>query len=236
MTYPEQASVDSAVLLCAPFGQEYMRSHKSFSLLASMLNRRGVAVMRFDYYGTGDSYGESQDISIREWRENTLAAIEELQAITRVAKVKIIGLRLGATIAYLASLRSQVIEHLILWDPVLQGDCYLKDSEANGIELEGQDWWVDGFVMPAQFRQKLVLINLMKNPILPNTRVDLVTYRHGDSFDRFYQQQLSRGGDIHRQLVPSQGDWNYNDNLGGTLVPQVMLQSLSACLLQQSGE
>ncbi len=44
-----------AVLLCNPFGQEAVRAHRIYRILAERLARAGHNVMRFDYYATGDS-------------------------------------------------------------------------------------------------------------------------------------------------------------------------------------
>ena len=50
-----------AVLICAPFGQEVVRSHRLFRVLSDRLARTGIAVLRFVPYGTGDSPGEDID-------------------------------------------------------------------------------------------------------------------------------------------------------------------------------
>ena len=48
-----------AVLLCYPGMQEYNAAHWMFRRLATSLSREGHHVLRFDYYGTGDSDGET---------------------------------------------------------------------------------------------------------------------------------------------------------------------------------
>ena len=70
---------DFAVLLCYPFGDEYIRSHRAFRHLAFLLARKGVVSMRFDYSGTGDSSGASSEFSLGDARAQIVSMSEELK-------------------------------------------------------------------------------------------------------------------------------------------------------------
>src|SRR3954451_13983708 len=50
--------VPRAAVLCHPWGQEYIRAHRSMRRLANMLSATGRDTLRFDYFGTGDSAGD----------------------------------------------------------------------------------------------------------------------------------------------------------------------------------
>ena len=84
------------VLLCYPLGQEYMRAHRAFRQLAMLLARRGFHVLRFDWFGTGDSAGAGEEGSIARWLEDARTAIDELKDTAGVTRVSLVGLRLGA--------------------------------------------------------------------------------------------------------------------------------------------
>ncbi len=57
-----------AVLICAPLGQEYIRTHWTLRLFAKQLNRKGIHVFRMDYEGTGDSAGRLDEVtSLETW-------------------------------------------------------------------------------------------------------------------------------------------------------------------------
>jgi uncharacterized protein len=122
------ASGERAVVLCHPWGQEYLRAHRSMRQLASMLAGSGYHAFRFDYYGTGDSFGDSGDGDLSGWMADIESAIQELQDTAGVARVTLLGLRLGGTLAAsVAARRPELVNKLALWDPVITGPEYLHD-------------------------------------------------------------------------------------------------------------
>lgn len=123
---PQVSPRSTAVLLCNPFGEEAVRAHRIHRVLATQLSRAGYGVLRFDYFGTGDSAGMGEEATLEEWTDNVATAAEELRRRTGVSRLAISGLRLGATIAALASPRITP-HHLLLWDPVVEGAPYLRE-------------------------------------------------------------------------------------------------------------
>lgn len=117
-----------AVLLCNPFGEEAVRAHRAYRVLAQRLEAAGYPVMRFDYAGTGDSQGDGRDFGVDDWVDDIMAAADELGARAGGRRVVLLGLRLGATLAVLAARRPGArFAHLLLWDPVVEGAAYLAD-------------------------------------------------------------------------------------------------------------
>lgn len=117
-----------AVLLCPPFGEEAVRAHRALRVLAQRIEAAGYAAMRLDYSGTGDSSGDSADARIADWVEDIAAAAQALRARSGSARVVLVGLRLGATLAAQAARDPRVrAAHLLLWDPVVDGAAYLQD-------------------------------------------------------------------------------------------------------------
>ncbi|QDU24171.1 condensation domain-containing protein [Urbifossiella limnaea] len=112
------------VVLCAPPGHEYMSSHWCFRLLAAELARAGFPVLRYDPSGVGDSGGEFEQARAAEWIGDVGAAARELADRAGVSDVSLVGLRLGAALAYQATAETRV-KHLVLWDPVVNGRQYL---------------------------------------------------------------------------------------------------------------
>ena len=125
-----------AVVLCQPWGQEYLRAHRSVRSLATQLARAGVHVLRFDYFGTGDSAGEMSDGDLKGWQSDIDTAIGELKDTTGANKVGLVGLRLGATLAArVAAAKKGDVDSLVLWDPIVAGDEYLEEVRKQSVLL-----------------------------------------------------------------------------------------------------
>jgi amino acid adenylation domain-containing protein len=121
---PQHAAArSSAVLLCAPIYNEGTKAHWALKRLADQLARRGYHVLRFDYFGSGDSMGEGRDGNVMRWLEDIKAAADHLVALSGLKKLSVVGLRLGATLAAMSELED--VKDLVLWDPVYRGEDYM---------------------------------------------------------------------------------------------------------------
>jgi uncharacterized protein len=133
---PERGATGTGVLVCNPFGQEAVRSHRLFRVMAERLARSGRSVMRFDYFGTGDSAGDEDDADLDAWQHDILRAHAELVERSGCTRVIWVGARLGGTLALRASSLAGVDEPsaMVTWDPILDGRAYLdtlaRDHEA----------------------------------------------------------------------------------------------------------
>ena len=102
-----------AVLLCNPFGQEAIRAHRLYRVLGDRLAAAGFDVLRFDYFGSGDSAGDDADFDLDGAIDDAVAAAALLLRRSRAQRLSLAGLRLGANIAALASCRMPLpVEHL----------------------------------------------------------------------------------------------------------------------------
>lgn len=119
-----------ALLMCCPFGHEATRVHRLYRVLAERLANKGIAVLRFDYFGTGESGGDDTDGEMIGWQRDLLGANEELVRRARPRSLTWLAARLGATLALQAAHHAQGLQRLILWDPVLDGPGYVKELHA----------------------------------------------------------------------------------------------------------
>jgi pimeloyl-ACP methyl ester carboxylesterase len=137
----------TAVLLCNPFGEEASRAHRMFRVLATQLERAGYAALRFDYSGTGDSLGESQAATVDAWVGDVAIAADRLRSASGAARLAVVGLRFGATLATLAGARGDLrLRHLVLWDPIVDGAAYIRELAQQHrayMREEAGDGWVD---------------------------------------------------------------------------------------------
>jgi pimeloyl-ACP methyl ester carboxylesterase len=108
-------------------GHEYINCHRALRQLATRLSEEGFPVLRFDYFGCGDSSGDCQEGSVKQWLKDISTAIAEIRRRTGLEQVCLVGLRLGAALAALAAIERRDVESLVLWDPVVSGRNYLED-------------------------------------------------------------------------------------------------------------
>jgi len=113
-----------AVVICSPWGYEENCAFGALQLLARTLAENGYETLRFDYDGCGNSWGDfADDDRVASWAASAGEAIAYMAA--RSSRVSVVGLRLGAALAVLASARHK-IDRVLLWDPVVSGRRYLR--------------------------------------------------------------------------------------------------------------
>jgi uncharacterized protein len=116
-----------AVLLCYPGVHEYNTAHWAFRRLAASLSRAGYPSLRFDYLGTGDSDGAVEETTFSSMVGSVQTAARELLDLSGARKLWLVGLRLGAAAAAVASLDELPVRGLVLWDAVTSGEAYLGE-------------------------------------------------------------------------------------------------------------
>lgn len=117
---------NTAILILNPVGHEYIRSHKALRLLADNLARAGYFVLRFDYQATGDSSGNLLETSLEDWQSDIVMAADELRSISGQSDITAIGLRLGASLAFMSQQEAK-LNSIYAWDPVISGKAYLAN-------------------------------------------------------------------------------------------------------------
>jgi alpha-beta hydrolase superfamily lysophospholipase len=123
-----QRQTSHSVLLCNPFGQEAVRLHRLYRVLADQLSLQGTNVLRFDYFGTGESGGEDEEGELEGWREDLTLADREMRQRLGATQITWVGARLGATLAAITSAGSpRPPDRLLLWEPILNGQAYLQE-------------------------------------------------------------------------------------------------------------
>ncbi|HWO26173.1 MAG TPA: amino acid adenylation domain-containing protein [Kofleriaceae bacterium] len=129
-------SAPEAVLICPPIGQEQVRAQFILTRVARQLAARGTPVLQFDYYGLGDSAGDSIDASPARWQRDVAAARAELVRRTGAGTIIALGVRFGATLLTTAGIEAA---RLVLWDPVYLGaDWYGEQAALHQRYLRGQ--------------------------------------------------------------------------------------------------
>ncbi len=117
---PSQA-VERGVLIVVGGSQYRIGSHRQFTLLARSLAGDGVAVLRFDYRGMGDSEGELRGFEYAD--DDIQAAINQFFiAIPTLREVVIFGLCDAACAALFYAHKDSRVHALILANPWVRTD------------------------------------------------------------------------------------------------------------------
>jgi uncharacterized protein len=236
---PDSTSVRSAgVVLCYPMGQEYMRAHRAFRQLAFLLSRAGFHVMRFDYYGTGDSSGDGEEATAERWIDDIAAALDELKDTADVDELAVVGLRMGALLSAFATAERKDVTRLVLWDPIVSGAEYLNEvlsdhtgesfaSNGNGATSgAAQTLGIMGFPMSATLRSGIERLRLTDTAPRSGTEYMVVVSDVNEDQRTLLSTLEGGGGEVTFRRVPSEGNWNEVDNFGSALIPQAIIREI----------
>jgi uncharacterized protein len=244
------------VLLCNPWGQEAIRAHRLLRVLADRLARSGVHVLRFDYFGTGDSAGNDEDGELTGWAQDVLHAHQALQAQSPAVNITWLGVRLGALLVLQAataiSATGRLAAQVLLWDPVLDGSAYLAllaTKHAENLQAvyslppflceqdprqiaPGPIQEALGFGIGPTLHQQLEKVNpdsLWTEP--PHTNIHIVA--NDEALSTQLKKYLSSHSDLSIQHLTHNFDWTAEEAMNTALVPANAIQSLVACVLQK---
>lgn len=235
--YPAASRRDAqAVVLCPPAPQQYMLTHWAHRRLAAILAGAGAHVLRFDYFGVGDSAGGSEAGTLEIWEKNIHTAQEALLELSGAQRTSFVGYGVGAVLAWRAS-RSAADRprDLVLWDPVVRGQGYIRDlCAAEGAfasrllyfpKLERPPAELAGHPVPRALRIATEAIDLVAEPLPAATRVHLYVGRETPDV-RALAARLR--GELRRfsfELVPEEGSRG-----SGALLSHRILQVIGAAL------
>lgn len=136
---PDGNLARAGVVLCPPLGREDLFSHSAYRMLAQSLEEQGIAVLRFDYEGTGDSAGSQRDGGrVSAWSKSTQTAVDLMRS-AGPPMVAAVGMRIGATLAAFEATRDP-LDALVLWDPCRSGRAFLREVHAlHAVSVGGTD-------------------------------------------------------------------------------------------------
>ncbi|WP_242640277.1 MULTISPECIES: hypothetical protein [Nocardiaceae] len=127
---PSDGRARGGVVLCPPLGKEQVDSYRGMTLLAQKLCAQGLLVLRFDYRGTGDSWGDQDGPgAVGHWQRSVVEAVAYVRSCG-VGEVGLVGLRMGALLACSVAAECGPLTSLTLWDPVVRGRSYLHEQRA----------------------------------------------------------------------------------------------------------
>lgn len=127
----EEGARVPTVLICHGFGGNKIGSQRLYVLLAESLASLGIAVLRIDFRGSGDSEGDFKETTIQNQLSDVACSLNFLENHQGVdqSKIGILGGSLGGALAVLAASKYKKIKSLALWAPVAGSFQWDKDWE-----------------------------------------------------------------------------------------------------------
>jgi uncharacterized protein len=226
------------VVLCPPFGWEYLRAHRAFRQLAARLADANWHVLRFDYSGTGDSAGEGWEASFEQWVADVGTAVDELKDTAGVQRVTLVGCRLGATLAACAAAGRSDIDRLVLWDPIVDGNEYVAELTRShprlgaatelSPALAGAAGALDvgAFPVPQRMSESLQAIDLLDLPGLRVRSTFTVASEPTPQSERLSSAFSACGIESNWRYLPSAANGTKADDFVNTVLPTEVLDAI----------
>ena len=186
------------MVLLHGFTGDRMESHWIFVKCSRALARAGIASLRFDFYGSGESEGEFLEMTLESEIADALAAVQFVRRQRGIdpRRLALVGLSLGGAIAALIAQRARV-QALIMWSApahlaeianltatsakAIPGHEKLVDYNGHEIstELLNEINTVDPLEQISSFRQPTLLIHPEKDDYIPKIHIDHYFERAG---------------------------------------------------------
>ena len=222
--HPATGRSRGGVVICAPLGREYLLAYATLRYLARLLADAGYDVLRFDYFGTGDSAGEFEEASQEQWLSDIAIAITELKDLARIDRVSLVGMRYGATLAGIVARTQDTIDGLVLWDAVLWGRDYLHEF---GVMGNGRAGPAEGYgiaLTTGMIRDMEAVTPDILSPELPRT---LLLAQDGDlpGLEQHRSRLAGAGAECALLSVPGLPTWR-DERLGASGMPVATLRGI----------
>jgi len=119
------------------------KNRPKYTELANKLYENGIASLRFDLFGHGESEGDFADITITEGVDDVLRAIEYVKSLG-YTKIALIGNSFGGITSFVVSTKTKDLTALALISPVSD---YPEVEKMRRSDQDIAKWKKDGFTI-----------------------------------------------------------------------------------------
>lgn len=116
----------TTLVFCPPFCQEMVTTYARLARWSKQLAMRGVSVLRYHPFGTGESDGTYADVTLNSVVKDAVFAQHIARQQIRDSHIGYFGLRFGATVSILAAALHPA-DFLVLWCPVTSLGKYFRE-------------------------------------------------------------------------------------------------------------
>jgi hypothetical protein len=180
----------------------------------------------------GESWGDSADGGVEVWCDDIVAALDELATLSNIRRIGIVGMRVGALLAVQSIVTGRTrqfdIKRLVLWDPVLCGDDFLRSAstiDRKFLNDPGRFHQIEraelplpprisgdtlvGYAYPPKVRESLRLVNLTTIHPWPKVPTDFLLSSANDSCNMLAAKLGEAGLKARCQVVArTEGAWD----------------------------
>jgi pimeloyl-ACP methyl ester carboxylesterase len=218
-------------VICPPLFSDYMRTHLVLRELAMALAERGQHVLRFDYRGTGASFGDLGEVTVSDWLEDIALGVREGREISGSSVVRLLGVRAGALLACAAARASTDVQRLVLWDPISDGVGYLHALRGVQPILSTRNPYLSraehreamheyaGYRLSERMLEEFRLFDASVYSSVPKSKLHVVSTSSKTGFP---------APGVPQDVAPFRCDWDTGAD--GLIVPRPVLDRLIACL------
>ena len=130
---PRSITKKKGIIFIHPYAEEKQYIDRIFVHFARLLCSRGYFVMRFDFYGCGDSEGNFEELTFESQISDIQSISNQFTRDTGIGEISLFGVRLGASIAIQYAGIDKNVSDLILWSPIVNGAEYAETLLRNKI-------------------------------------------------------------------------------------------------------
>ena len=118
-----------AVFFCHGFAGNKCGKDRIYVNLSTALSQAGIASLRIDFRGCGDSEGDITETTIKSELDDALLGLHYLESLPFIDKsrIGILGRSLGGAIAVLATTHYPKTKSLALWAPLFHAEQWEKE-------------------------------------------------------------------------------------------------------------
>lgn len=197
------------VLMCHGLGGHKVGRYRMYVLLSEYLSKCGIASLRIDFRGSGDSEGDFTDMTLSTEVSDAQKGLEYLQSTSDlgidVSRMGIFGRSVGGTVAMMTAEKAKTFKSIAIWAALYDGHQWIDKwnmlhsgelTEEHKVELMRINGQMPGF----EFFKELFAID-MKDHLGPLANTPFLNI-HGEK-DEIVSVQHSRFYEEGRKNAPA---------------------------------
>lgn len=162
---PKQQPPFPAVLMMHGLGGTKAGRHRLYVRLAEKLSKQGIATLRIDMRGCGDSEGSFKDVTLKSQVDDLLMGLDYLSQHHQICKERIglLGRSMGGAVAVLVAeqmlKKKMPLSSIVLWCPLFSAKPWLKAFQEKGADVS-KDLHFHGELISPLLLKELSALNL----------------------------------------------------------------------------